>query len=125
MRQRRSKPLTSYRKIINELIQQHRGRVIDSPGDNILAEFGSFVDAVQCFVAAQNEFKSRNAALQKNRRMEFRMGVNLGDVIEEEFRIYGDSVNVAANLGLAPPWVHTGPYQPGKPSSTAILQSST
>jgi adenylate cyclase len=96
--------LTSYRKIMGELIQQHRGRVIDSPGDNILAEFGSVVDAVQCSVAAQNEFKARNAELPENRRMEFRIGVNLGDVIEEEGRIYGDGVNIAARLeALADP----------------------
>jgi adenylate cyclase len=96
--------LTAYRKIMGELIQQHRGRVIDSPGDNILAEFGSVVDAVQCSVAAQNEFKARNAELPENRRMEFRIGVNLGDVIEEENRIYGDGVNIAARLeALADP----------------------
>jgi adenylate cyclase len=98
------KTLTAYRKIMGELIQQHRGRVIDSPGDNILAEFGSVVDAVQCSVAAQNEFKARNAELPENRRMEFRIGVNLGDVIEEENRIYGDGVNIAARLeALADP----------------------
>jgi adenylate cyclase len=98
------KTLTSYRKIMSELIQQHRGRVIDSPGDNILAEFGSVVDAVQCSVAAQNEFKARNAELPENRRMQFRIGVNLGDVIEEENRIYGDGVNIAARLeALADP----------------------
>jgi len=98
------KTLTSYRKIMAELIQQHRGRVIDSPGDNILAEFGSVVDAVQCSVAAQNEFKARNAELPENRRMVFRIGVNLGDVIEEENRIYGDGVNIAARLeALAEP----------------------
>jgi adenylate cyclase len=98
------KTLTAYRKIMGELIQQHRGRVIDSPGDNILAEFGSVVDAVQCSVAAQNEFKARNADLPENRRMEFRIGVNLGDVIEEENRIYGDGVNIAARLeALADP----------------------
>jgi adenylate cyclase len=98
------KTLTAYRKIMGELIQQHRGRVIDSPGDNILAEFGSVVDAVQCSVAAQNEFKARNADLPENRRMEFRIGVNLGDVIEEESRIYGDGVNIAARLeALADP----------------------
>src|SRR5512136_733422 len=98
------KTLTAYRKIMGELIQQHRGRVIDSPGDNILAEFGSVVDAVQCSVAAQNEFKARNAELPENRRMEFRIGVNLGDVIEEEGRIYGDGVNIAARLeALADP----------------------
>jgi adenylate cyclase len=98
------KTLTSYRKIMGELIQQHRGRVIDSPGDNILAEFASVVDAVQCAVAAQNEFKARNAELPENRRMVFRIGVNLGDVIEEENRIYGDGVNIAARLeALADP----------------------
>jgi adenylate cyclase len=98
------KTLTAYRKIMGELIQQHRGRVIDSPGDNMLAEFGSVVDAVQCSVAAQNEFKARNAELPENRRMEFRIGVNLGDVIEEEGRIYGDGVNIAARLeALADP----------------------
>jgi adenylate cyclase len=98
------KTLTAYRKIMGELIEQHRGRVIDSPGDNILAEFGSVVDAVQCSVAAQNEFKARNAGLPENRRMEFRIGVNLGDVIEEENRIYGDGVNIAARLeALAEP----------------------
>jgi len=98
------KTLTSYRKIMAELIQQHHGRVIDSPGDNILAEFGSVVDAVQCSVAAQNEFKARNAELPENRRMQFRIGVNLGDVIEEENRIYGDGVNIAARLeALADP----------------------
>jgi adenylate cyclase len=96
--------LTSYRKIMGELIQQHRGRVIDSPGDNILAEFGSVVDAVQCSVAVQNEFKARNAELPENRRMVFRIGVNLGDVIEEDGRIYGDGVNIAARLeALADP----------------------
>ena len=98
------KTLTSYRKIMGELIQQHRGRLIDSPGDNILAEFGSVVDAVQCAVAAQNEFKVRNTELPENRRMVFRIGVNLGDVIEEEGRIYGDGVNIAARLeALAEP----------------------
>jgi len=92
------KTLTAYRKIMGELIQQHRGRVVDSPGDNLLAEFASVVDAVQCSVAAQNEFKARNAELPENRRMEFRIGVNLGDVIEEGGRIYGDGVNIAARI---------------------------
>ena len=100
------KTITAYRAIMEELVQQHRGRVIDSPGDNILAEFASVVDAVQCAVAAQNEFKARNAELPENRRMEFRIGVNLGDVIEEDSRIYGDGVNIAARLeSLADPGV--------------------
>jgi adenylate cyclase len=94
--------ITAYREVMSTLIQQHRGRVLDSPGDNILAEFGSVVDAVQCAVAVQKEFKARNAELPENRRMEFRIGINIGDVIEEEERIYGDGVNIAARLeGLA------------------------
>jgi adenylate cyclase len=98
------KTLEAYKQVMFSLITQHRGRVIDSPGDNLLAEFGSVVDAVQCSVAAQNEFKARNAELPENRRMEFRIGVNLGDVIEEENRIYGDGVNIAARLeALADP----------------------
>jgi len=96
--------LTAYREIMTSLIKQHRGRVVDSPGDNLLAEFASVVDAVQCAVAVQNEFQSRNAELTENRRMVFRIGINLGDVIEEEDRIYGDGVNIAARLeALADP----------------------
>jgi adenylate cyclase len=90
--------LTAYREVMTSLIQQHRGRVVDSPGDNLLAEFSSVVDAVQCAVAVQKEFQARNAELPEERRMEFRIGINLGDVIEEEDRIYGDGVNIAARL---------------------------
>jgi adenylate cyclase len=92
------KTLESYREVMSTLIKQHRGRVVDSPGDNLLAEFTSVVDAVQCALAAQKEFQSRNAELPENRRMRFRIGVNLGDVIEEGERIYGDGVNIAARL---------------------------
>lgn len=98
------KMLTSYRQVMTELIKQHRGRVIDSPGDNLLAEFTSVVDAVQCSLAVQKELQARNAGLPENRRMQFRIGINLGDVIEEEDRIYGDGVNIAARLeALAEP----------------------
>ena len=98
------KTLTTYRGIMTELIKQHRGRVVDSPGDNVLAEFTSVVDGVQCAVAVQKELQARNAELPIDRRMEFRIGINLGDVIEEEDRIYGDGVNIAARLeGLADP----------------------
>ena len=90
--------ITACREIMGGLIRQHRGRVVDSPGDNLLAEFGSVVDAVQCAVAVQKEFQARNAELPENRRMNFRIGINLGDVIEEEGRIYGDGVNIAARL---------------------------
>jgi adenylate cyclase len=86
------------------LIQQHRGRVVDSPGDNLLAEFASVVDAVQCAVAVQKEIQARNQELPETRRMQFRIGINLGDVIEEEDRLYGDGVNIAARLeSLAEP----------------------
>jgi adenylate cyclase len=90
--------LESYKQAFFDLIKQHRGRVVDSPGDNLLAEFASVVDAVQCAVAVQKEFHAHNAELPENRRMLFRIGVNLGDVIEEGDRIYGDGVNIAARL---------------------------
>jgi len=96
--------LTAYREVLTTLIQQHNGNVLDSPGDNLLAEFASVVDAVQCAVAVQKEIKARNDELSENRRMQFRIGINLGDVIQEEERIYGDGVNIAARLeGLADP----------------------
>ena len=96
--------LTSYRNVISTLIRQHNGNVIDSPGDNLLAEFISVVDAVQCAVAVQKELKARNDELPENRKMQFRIGINLGDVIQEDERIYGDGVNIAARLeGLAEP----------------------
>jgi adenylate cyclase len=96
--------LTSYREVLSTLIQQHNGNVLDSPGDNLLAEFVSVVDAVQCAVAVQKEIKSRNDELPESRRMQFRIGINLGDVIQEDERIYGDGVNIAARLeGLSEP----------------------
>ena len=90
--------ITAYRQVITEVVQKHRGRVVDSPGDNVLAEFASVVDAVRGAVEIQEELKVRNAELPENRKMEFRIGVNLGDVIHEEERIYGDGVNVAARV---------------------------
>jgi adenylate cyclase len=92
------KTLESYKQVMFSLIKQHRGRVVDSPGDNLLAEFASVVDAVQCGVAIQKELQARNADLPENRKMQFRIGINLGDVIEEQDRIYGDGVNIAARL---------------------------
>jgi adenylate cyclase len=96
--------IETYREVMSTLIKQHRGRVVDSPGDNILAEFGSVVDAVRCAVEIQEELKTRNAELPENRRMDFRIGINLGDIIQEGTRIYGDGVNIAARIeGLAEP----------------------
>jgi adenylate cyclase len=90
--------LTSYRTAISDLVQQYGGRVVDSPGDNILAEFKSVVDAVNSAVKIQRELAERNADLPDERKMQFRIGVNLGDVIDEEERIYGDGVNIAARI---------------------------
>ena len=94
--------ITAYRTALSNLIQQYRGRVVDSPGDNILAEFTSVVDAVNCAVEIQRELAERNADLPAERKMQFRIGINLGDVIQEGERIYGDGVNIAARMeGLA------------------------
>ncbi len=90
--------LNAYKEIMASLIQQHHGRVVDAPGDNVLAEFGSVVDAVRCAVEIQKELKAQNAELPENRKMEFRIGVNLGDVIEDREQILGDGVNIAARL---------------------------
>ena len=90
--------LTSYRTAISDLVQQFRGRVVDAPGDNLLAEFTSVVDAVNCAVEIQRDLAERNTELAYNRQMQFRIGVNLGDVIDEDGRIYGDGVNIAARV---------------------------
>ena len=94
--------LKSYREKIRCRVQANRGRVVDSPGDNLLAEFISAVDAVKCALEIQDEIKKCNASLPDDRKMVFRIGINLGDVIEDGDRIYGDGVNIAARLeGLA------------------------
>ena len=90
--------LTAYKEAMTRLIHRHRGRVVDSPGDNLLAEFDSVVQAVQCAFEIQADLKVRNDALPRERRMLFRIGINLGDVIVDGERIYGDGVNVAARL---------------------------
>jgi adenylate cyclase len=96
--------ITAHRKVITSVIQKYRGRVVDSPGDNILAEFVSVVDAVQSGVEIQEVIRAKNAELPEERKMEFRIGINLGDVIQEGERIYGDGVNIAARVeGLADP----------------------
>jgi adenylate cyclase len=96
--------ITAYRKAIGDLVEEHRGRVVDSPGDNLLAEFPTDLDAVQAAIEIQKVLKVRNEALPEDRRMEFRIGVHLGDVSVQEGRLYGDGVNIAARLeGLAEP----------------------
>jgi adenylate cyclase len=96
--------LKSHRNLFSEKVQEFNGRVVDSPGDNILAEFRSIVDAVSCAVEIQHMLKEKNEDLSDNRKMVFRIGVNLGDVIQDEDRIYGDGVNIASRIeGLADP----------------------
>ncbi|MBI3795666.1 MAG: tetratricopeptide repeat protein [Deltaproteobacteria bacterium] len=96
--------LNAYRKVTDFFIEQHNGRVVNTAGDSILAEFASVVDAVRCAVEIQQELKIHNAALPAHRRMAFRIGINLGDVMVEGEQIYGDGVNIAARLeALAEP----------------------
>jgi len=96
--------IKEYRSIMSNCIEQHNGRVVDSPGDNILAEFASAVNAVQCAVEIQNQLKEENDRLVEDKRLEFRIGVNIGDVVQDEDRIYGDGVNIASRIeGLADP----------------------
>ena len=90
--------LTTYREAISILVRQYKGRVVDSPGDNLLAEFPSVMNAVNCAVEVQQDLAERNAETPSIRVMRFRIGVNLGDVIEEEGRIYGDGVNITARI---------------------------
>ena len=86
------------RELMVQLVQEYAGRVVDAAGDNLLAEFASVVDALDCAVKIQNNLKKKNIDLPEERRMEFRIGINLGDIIEEEERIYGDGVNIAARM---------------------------
>src|SRR6201988_1516653 len=96
--------LSGHRNIIDGLIDRHHGRFVNSAGDSVLAEFASVVEAVNCAVEIQNVLGAENANSPPERRMEFRIGVNLGDVMVEGHQIYGDGVNVAARLeNLADP----------------------
>jgi adenylate cyclase len=90
--------LNAYKELMGSFIQQHQGRVVGTAGDSVLAEFASVVDAVQCAVEIQQVLRAKNAMLPETRRMEFRIGINLGDVIEEGDSIYGEGVNIAARL---------------------------
>src|SRR5437016_6171988 len=92
------------RELVEPKIKEHRGRTVKNTGDGFLAEFPSVVDAVRCAIAVQRAMADRNAETPENKRIAFRVGVNLGDVIAEENDIYGDGVNIAARLeALAEP----------------------
>ncbi len=90
--------LASYKKVITEFIQVHHGRVVGTSGDSVLGEFSSVVGTVRCAVQIQKELKTRNSDLPENKRMEFRIGINLGDVVEEGEQLYGDGVNIATRV---------------------------
>ncbi len=96
--------ITAYRKIIAACIEKHLGRVVDSPGDNILAEFKSALAAIKSAIEIQEILKAENYKLPQDRRMDFRIGINLGDILHKDDRIYGDGVNIAARIeNLADP----------------------
>src|SRR5262245_39148973 len=96
--------LKEHQAVVLPMIKEHGGRIIDTAGDGILAEFGSVVSAAECAVAIQRTMAERNADVEEARRMRFRIGINQGDVVFDDFRVYGDGVNVAARLeNLAEP----------------------
>jgi adenylate cyclase len=96
--------LKGHQAVILPLVSRHGGRIIDTAGDGILAEFPSVIGATECAVEIQTVMAARNEDVPEHRRMLFRIGINLGDVIHDETRIYGDGINVAARLeGLAEP----------------------
>jgi adenylate cyclase len=96
--------LKAYRDIISVAITLHSGRIVDAPGDNIMAEFASVVNAVKCAVEIQAELKIQNTDIPHSRRLRFRIGVNIGDVVQDDDSLYGEGVNIAARIeGLADP----------------------
>src|SRR5262245_56548963 len=97
--------LKSYRReLLDPKITEHQGRIVKTTGDGMLVEFPSVVDALRCVVEAQRDMRERNAAVPKERRIEFRFGLNVGDIIIDGEDIYGDGVNIASRLeGIAEP----------------------
>src|SRR5215510_1196426 len=96
--------LKEHQVVILPMITEHGGRIVDTAGDGMLAEFGSVVNAAECAVAIQRTMAERNADVEESRRMRFRIGINQGDVVFDDARVYGDGVNVAARLeSLAEP----------------------
>lgn len=95
--------LNDYRHIMSCLVENHGGRVVDMVGDNLLAEFPSAVDAVRCALVVQDQLADRNRELQPERRMPFRIGIHIGDLIIDGERIVGDGVNIAARIEASAP----------------------
>ena len=90
--------LKAHQSVVLPLIGRHGGRIIDTAGDGILAEFPSVIAATECAVQIQTVMAERNEGVPEHRRMRFRIGINLGDVIHDDARIYGDGINIAARL---------------------------
>jgi class 3 adenylate cyclase/outer membrane protein assembly factor BamD (BamD/ComL family) len=96
--------LQAYRSVTDRLISGHEGRIFSTAGDSVLAQFQSAVEAVRCAIAIQQELRVRNAEIDETQRMEFRIGVHVGDVLVDGDNLYGDGVNIAARLeGIARP----------------------
>jgi class 3 adenylate cyclase len=90
--------------LVDPKIEEHRGRIVKTTGDGMLVEFASVVDAVRCAVEVQRGMSERNARVNLDKRIEFRVGINLGDIIIDDDDIYGEGVNIAARLeGIAEP----------------------
>src|SRR5215467_7900780 len=90
--------LKAHQVVVLPMINEYGGRIIDTAGDGILAEFGSVLSAVKCAIAIQKTMAERNASVDSSRRMQFRIGINQGDVVFDDARIYGDGVNIASRL---------------------------
>src|SRR6202011_1972848 len=90
--------LKGHQAVVLPMVGEFGGRIIDTAGDGILAEFASVVSAVKCAPAIQSTMAERNAAIEPQHRMQFRVGINIGDVVYDEVRIYGDGINIAARL---------------------------
>jgi adenylate cyclase len=98
------KTIVNSRSLMSDTITQFNGRVVDAPGDNLLAEFASIVDAIECAVEIQRKLKAKHDGQPNGRKLKFRIGVNLGDIVQQNDRIYGDGVNIAARIeSLADP----------------------
>ena len=118
--------LKAYRReLIDPKIAEHRGRIVKTTGDGALVEFASAVDAVRCAVEIQRAMAERNADIPEDRRIEFRIGINVGDIIIDEGDIYGDGVNIAARLeALASPARSAFPTTPTSRSRESSRSTS-
>ena len=120
------------RELADPKIKEHRGRIVKTTGDGLLIEFASVVDAVRCAVEVQREMAERNDDVPPDRRIEFRMGINLGDIIKDGRDIHGDGVNVAARLealaepgGICVSRVVRDEVRPLKPPTAAAISSTS